>query len=93
MDKLTIEPKGKVERDKSTEIIHAEGDVKIKIFVLVIIGSLLGIIALGGIAGLIINEAVFGKYWSGLQAILSGAIFGLVGFIAGQSASKNDKNH
>lgn len=82
-------PAGSVPAGKTVQQIQAEGDVKVRTHVIVLIGILLLIITVGGIAGLVLNEPAFGKYWQGLQAIISGAIFGLVGFIAGRS-SRND---
>lgn len=79
-----ITSQGSVSTSKTTQQIKAEGEIKIKVLVLIIIGIMLTVITIGGIAGLIINEEMFGKYWQGLQAIISGSIFGLVGFIAGQ---------
>jgi hypothetical protein len=78
-------PGGSVPTGKTAQQIQAEGDVKVRTQVIWLIGILLMIITVGGLAGLILNEAAFGKYWQGLQAIISGAIFGLVGFIAGRS--------
>lgn len=78
---------GNVPTEKTTQQIRIEGDIKIRIIVLCIIGCMLIIITLGAIAGLIFNEAVFGKYFSGLLSIISGTIFGFVGFIAGQKTN------
>jgi len=77
---------GSVSTAKTTQQIQAEGDIKIRTLVIYIIGGLLLVITVGGIWGLIANEPAFGKYWQGLQAIISGAIFGLVGFIAGRTS-------
>lgn len=77
---------GSVSTAKTTQQIQAEGDVKIRTLVIYLIGSLLLVITVGGIWGLVTNEVTFGKYWQGFQAIISGAIFGLVGFIAGRSS-------
>lgn len=81
---------GSVSTAKTTQQIQAEGDVKIRTLVIYLIGALLVIITIGGICGLILNEAAFGKYWQGFQAIISGAIFGLVGFIAGRTSAGKD---
>jgi hypothetical protein len=78
---------GNVPTEKTTQQIKIEGDIKIRMIVLGIIGCMLIIITFGGILGLVLNEAVFGKYWSGLLSIISGTIFGFVGFIAGQKSS------
>lgn len=87
MSNIQIPHHGSVSGQKTTQQIKVEGDIKIRIIVLIIIGAMLVTITIGGIVGLIVNESSFGKYWSGLQAIISGAIFGLVGFIAGQKVS------
>lgn len=87
---INIPSHGSVSSSKTTQQIKAEGEIKIKVIVLTIIGVLLAVITVGGIAGLIINEATFGKYWQGLQAIISGAIFGLVGFVAGQKVGSGE---
>jgi hypothetical protein len=83
-----IPSSGTVSLDKTTKRIQIEGDIKIRILVICLIGVLLVIITAGGIWGLVSNETVFGKYWQGLQTIVSGTIFGLVGFIAGRSSSE-----
>ena len=88
MSEITTSKKGNADLEKSVDQINAEGDIRIRIITLVIIGVLLLIIAVGGILGLILDEPSFGKYWQGLQTILSGAIFGLVGFIAGRAVGK-----
>ncbi|WKC38697.1 hypothetical protein QYM18_06310 [Ectopseudomonas chengduensis] len=85
MSKITTTPAGKAPADRSVQHISAEGDIKLRYLTLSIVGALLIIIAIGGFFGLILNEPAFGKHWQGFQAILSGAIFGLIGFIAGRS--------
>lgn len=85
-EKAQIPSSGTVSADKTTHRIQIEGDIKIRILVICLIGLLLIIITAGGIWGLVTNETMFGKYWQGLQTIISGAIFGLVGFIAGRSS-------
>lgn len=90
MLELHLDPQGTVHPDKSTERVVAEGDIEIKKLVLKIICVVLVIITIGGIYGLIVNEPVFGKYWLGIQTIISGTIFGLVGFIAGRSTITKD---
>ncbi|MHB1123317.1 MAG: hypothetical protein ACYC0T_11430 [Ramlibacter sp.] len=87
-DNVSI-PAGNVPPGRTAQQIHAEGDVKVRTLVIWLIGVLLVIITVGSFVGLIVNEPVFEKHWQGFQAIISGAIFGLVGFIAGRSSRES----
>ena len=68
----------------STEQTQVEGDIKIRILVLSIVGLILVLLVAGGIVGLAIKPDVFGSYWSTVLPIVSGAVFGLIGFIVGR---------
>lgn len=92
MSDIELSSEGRVPPDKSIATIKVQGDIKIRLIVLIIVGLLLTIITIGGLAGLYVNEAAFGKHWQGFQAIISGAIFGLVGFIAGQGSGSRHSN-
>jgi hypothetical protein len=68
----------------STEQTQVEGDIKIRVIILNIVGAILILLILGGIAGLAIKPEVFGSYWSTVLPIISGAVFGLIGFVVGR---------
>ncbi len=90
MSDFNITPKGVIPTEKTTQQIKIEGDIRIRTIVLIIIGALLGIITVMGTIGVVFYEASFGKYWSGFQAIISGSIFGLIGFITGKSSTERE---
>ncbi len=67
-----------------SDVIKAKGDISIRLRVITIVGILLSLLVIGGIVGLILKPETFGGVWSAILAIISGAIFGLIGFIVGQ---------
>jgi hypothetical protein len=71
----------------STQQTQVEGDIKIRVIILWIIGSILTVLVVGGVVGLIMNPVVFSSYWSSVLPIISGAVFGLIGFIVGRNLS------
>lgn len=91
MSDLQIPQHGSISGQKTTQQISVEGEIRIKLAVIWIVGLILVTITLGSIIGLILDEPRFGKHWPGIQAILSGAIFGFVGFIAGQKVGGGDR--
>jgi len=50
-----------------------------------IVGILLFILTLGGIVGSIVAPDNFKDYWPRVLPIISGAVFGLIGFIVGKT--------
>jgi membrane associated rhomboid family serine protease len=89
MSQVSTTPQGKAEPE-SLGHISARGDIELRVTALKIIGWLIALVLLGGIAGLIFNEPAFGKYWTGLLPIISGGIFGLLGFVVGRSTRGSD---
>jgi hypothetical protein len=77
---LNIPPSGK----DSTAQTQVEGDIKIRIAVLWIVGIILILLVLGAFWVLAFKGDAFQSYWATVLPILSGAIFGLIGFIAGR---------
>ncbi len=83
---IRTSPSGAVKPDKSVQRISAEGDIRLKLVTLIIVGAILVSISVGGVYGIVTTEGAFDKYWQGLQTILSGGLFGLIGFIAGRAS-------
>ncbi len=73
-----------------TQQTRVEGDIKIRMIILIIVGILLVVMLAGGIAGLILNPSVFDGYWNKVLPIISGALFGFVGFIVGQKVGPDN---
>jgi hypothetical protein len=71
----------------SPEQTQVEGDIKIRVIILIIVGAVLILLALGGIVILALKPEVFGSYWSTVLPIISGALFGLIGFVVGRKES------
>jgi uncharacterized protein YacL len=73
-----ISPSGGV----SPEQIQAEGDYRIKVIILVIVGVILVLLVVGG---LVLNgmKGEVTAYWNTILPIISGSIFGLIGFVVG----------
>ncbi len=67
-----------------SDVIRTKGDISIRLRVITIVGILLTLLVIGGIVGLILRPETFGGVWPAILAIISGAIFGLIGFIVGQ---------
>jgi hypothetical protein len=68
----------------STTQTQVEGDIKIRVLIIIIVGILLSIMLIGGVVGLICDPASFGQYWNTILPVISGAVFGFVGFIVGR---------
>lgn len=80
---LQIKAYGTLPSEKTTEHIAVEGDIKIRIIVISFVGSILVLLTLGGIIGPIFEPTIFKDYWPRVLPIISGAVFGLIGFIVG----------
>lgn len=66
---------------------YVAGDIKIRYYVLLIVGILLILLVLCGIVIVIFSPQAFTDYWKTVIPIISGAIFGLIGFVVGQKFS------
>lgn len=83
---LSLSPSGKVPEPQPNN-----PETTIKTNVVYLIGMLLLILLLCGIAGLIADEAKYGKYWEQIWVMLSSSIFGFIGYITGEKSSQKEK--
>lgn len=63
--------------------IHAEGDVKIKIALIWVVGAILVSMTIGMILAFFFKTDNFKEYMIVISPLLSGSLFGFVGFIIG----------
>lgn len=76
---------GSAKLDKNVQRISAEGDILLKQIALVIIGVLLVIVTFGFVYGVVTTQGAFDKQAASMSTLMSGAIFGLIGYIAGRA--------
>ena len=66
---------------KQTQV---EGDIKIRFYILILVGGVIILLALGGIVILVLKPEVFGSYWGTVFPFITGAVGSLIGFVVGR---------
>lgn len=77
---------GAARPDKTVQRISAEGDIRLKYVTLLIVGGILLIITIGFVYGTVTTQGAFEKHAQSMGTLISGGIFGLIGFIAGRAS-------
>ena len=83
---IKTSPSGAAKPDRNVQRISAEGDIRLKYVTLLIVGGVLIIVTGGFVYGTVVTQGAFDKYAQSMATLISGGVFGLIGFVAGRAS-------
>jgi hypothetical protein len=91
-NKVEYGSSGTVGQSKTPDVIHAEGDVWTRLAVVIFVTIIVSILALGGIIAWLKDPTTAKDLWVIIGPIISGAVLGVIGFIAGERRGASKKS-